>query len=295
MQVAWSVIGTPAHEGSKTCRRMTAQRVQHRVAADGTRAAALRFTAYGTDELRNVERFKYLGRVLSHDDNDVPAMRRNLKRARGTWTRVAKVLTREEIPAPVAGMFYQAVVAAILLYGSESWVLPPSGLKAIEGFHVEAARRMTGMRPQRRTEGPWAYPHSRDVLAADWMKPMEHYIRKSRARIAKTIEGWPLLTECRGAERRLGSPPRRFWWDQEMNLEEDDDEDDNGGRGGVFPRCFYDETGQEIVPPPTRPRRTPRVTPTQLRHRRAKTRGGTGGGSPGLRRRGARGTTGTRC
>ena len=64
----------------------------------------------------------------------------------------------------VADMFYQAVVATVLLYGSESWVLPPSALKVLEGFHVEAGRRMTGMRPQQRTAGPWIYPQSVDVL-----------------------------------------------------------------------------------------------------------------------------------
>ena len=92
------------------------------------------------DELRNVLRFKYLGRVLSHDDNDVPAMWRNLKRAQATWGRVSKILTRQEVPAPVAGTFYQAVMAAVLLYGSESWVLPPSALKVLKGFHVEMAQ-----------------------------------------------------------------------------------------------------------------------------------------------------------
>ena len=84
----------PAHKGSKTCRRMPAQRDQHEVAVAGVRAAAQRFTAYGADELRNVLRFKYLERVLSHDNNDIPAMRRNLKRARATWGRVSKILTR---------------------------------------------------------------------------------------------------------------------------------------------------------------------------------------------------------
>ena len=34
----------------------------------------------------------------------------------------------------MVGMFYQAVIAAVLLYGSELWVLPPSGLKVLEGF-----------------------------------------------------------------------------------------------------------------------------------------------------------------
>ena len=39
------------------------------------------FTAYG-DELRRVDRFKYLGRLLSYDDSDTPAIRHKLKRAR---------------------------------------------------------------------------------------------------------------------------------------------------------------------------------------------------------------------
>ena len=50
----------------------------------------------------------------------------------------------------IAGMFYQAAVAAGLLYGSETWVTPPHDLHAMEGFHVEAARRITGMRPEKR-------------------------------------------------------------------------------------------------------------------------------------------------
>ena len=51
-------------------------------------------------------------------------------------------------------MFYQAVVAAVLLYGSKSWVLCPSVLKVLKGFHVEVARQMTGMRPTQRIVGP---------------------------------------------------------------------------------------------------------------------------------------------
>ena len=45
------------------------------------------------------------------------------------------------MPPPVTGMFYQAVVATVLLYGSETWVFSSYDLRALEGFHVEAARR----------------------------------------------------------------------------------------------------------------------------------------------------------
>ena len=39
---------------------------------------------------------------------------------------------------------------------------------------------------------------------------------------------------------------RLFWWQQEMDLEEGDDGADGGGRGGVLPRLFYNEAGNEV-------------------------------------------------
>ena len=50
------------------------------------------------------------------------------------------------------GMFYQAVVDVILLYGGKSWMLPPIQLARPEGFHVECARQLTDMKPCKRGE-----------------------------------------------------------------------------------------------------------------------------------------------
>ena len=165
MQVGQAVLGTAKHKESKTCREMAARRRQHRVAAEGACAMQRTFTAYGEAELRRVDRFKYLGRVLLYDDCDTPAIRRNLKRARAAWGRISVIIAKECVPPPVAGMFYQAVVAAVLLYGSETWVVSSYDLRALEGFHVESARRLTGMRPTKRGE-TWVYPKSADVLRA---------------------------------------------------------------------------------------------------------------------------------
>ena len=48
---------------------------------------------------------KYLGRVLSYNDNDTPAIRQNLKRARQVWDRISTVITKDSVPPPIAGMF----------------------------------------------------------------------------------------------------------------------------------------------------------------------------------------------
>lgn len=125
------------------------------------------------------------------------------------------MLEKEEVPLRVAGMFYQAVVASVLLYGGETWVLPPSVYKVLEGFHVEAVRRLTGMRPQE-VKGEWVYPHSANVLAAAHLQPIEYYIQRRLHTISQTIEGREILEECRGAERRQGTLPRLYWWRQNM-------------------------------------------------------------------------------
>jgi hypothetical protein len=142
-------------------------------------------------------------------------------------------------------MFYQAVVVAVFLYGSESWNRPPLGMRILEGFHVEVACRLTGMRPQQQPVGPWVYPKSKEVLRAACLRTIKDYVGQQRHSIAKTIEGRTLLEEYMGAERKQGSPSRQYWWEQEMELMEEED-GVNGGTQGVFPRLFYDEAGNKV-------------------------------------------------
>ena len=63
------------------------------------------------------------------------------------WGRLRNVIAKEGVPAPVAGMFYQAFAAA-----SESWVLPDAHLACLEEFHVECARILAGMWPRKHGE-----------------------------------------------------------------------------------------------------------------------------------------------
>ena len=104
-------------------------------------------------------------------------------------------------------------MAAVLLYGSKSWVLPPSGLSVLGEFYVEVTRRMTGTRPTQRTVGAWLYLKSADVLAAACLKLIVTYITWRQHSIAKTIKGQPLLEEYRGEKRKRGNLTHQFWWE----------------------------------------------------------------------------------
>ena len=81
---------------------------------------------------------------------------------------------------------------------------------------MEAARRLTGMRPVKRGD-TWMYPKSEEVLKAARLRPIEEYIAARRQRAAALMVGRPVLEMCRSAERMRGSAPRQMWWDQAID------------------------------------------------------------------------------
>ena len=52
-------------------------------------------------------------------------MEQNLRKARGKWGQLSKILVIEGADRIMPGRFYVAVVQAVLLFGYETWVLTP--------------------------------------------------------------------------------------------------------------------------------------------------------------------------
>ena len=100
-----------------------------------------------------MEVFKYLGRLLEFDDNDSQAMRANLMKAHNVWSWVSRVLWAQNASPHVCGMFYKDTVQSVLLFASEMWNLSPMAMKCLKGFHLKAARRLTGIGPTSGDQG----------------------------------------------------------------------------------------------------------------------------------------------
>ncbi len=66
------------------------------------------------DALKKVEVFKYLGRMMAQDNNNVQAVQYQLRKARETRARVGQVLRSEDATPRVAAKFYKAVEQAVL-------------------------------------------------------------------------------------------------------------------------------------------------------------------------------------
>ena len=213
----------PRHIHSQVCQTGAERRTQRDSAI--TSALALRQLFY-VEVLEKVELFRYLGRILAQDDDDVRAVRSQIKEAQGIWTRVGQVLQVDNTPPKVSAKFYKAVVQSVLLYGGETWKPTTTALARLEGFHIRAAYRMAKKhKPRKGPNHVWVYLATEYVLKECGMPPISHYIGVRRETIFRYVVDRPTHDLFAAGERRRGSAPRQWWWEQKMCL---DDEDADG-------------------------------------------------------------------
>ena len=104
------------------------------------------FEAYGK-LLEKVSTFKYLGQVMTAEDDNWLAVAGNLVKPQKSWGSLSRIPIREGADTRVSGNFFKAVVQAVLLFGAEPWVLTPRIERDLESFQNGAARRITGRQP----------------------------------------------------------------------------------------------------------------------------------------------------
>jgi hypothetical protein len=206
------------HQRTQLCQEGWDKKVQHKAAETARVALTQSFTVY-EEELERVEVFKYLGRLLAYNNNDTQAMRGNLKKARKSWGQVSCILRAENASPKVCGVFYKAIVQAVLLFGSETWKLSPLSLKSLEGFQIRAAHRMAGKMPTKNPDRTGTYPSSRDVLKAVGLQTINYYIGVRWETIARFIIDRPLFALCRDGNRKRGSAHCTFWWEQPLSID----------------------------------------------------------------------------
>ena len=144
------------HLETNQCRTGAERKLLRLAAVEGEAATERAFHTYGK-KMRAVTEFRYLGRILTNTDDDWPEVAGNLRKARVTWGRMARILGREGADPKVSRNFYIAVTQQVLLFGVETWVLTKRMEAALDAFQGRVARRLTGRMPRRGRDGKWMY------------------------------------------------------------------------------------------------------------------------------------------
>ena len=85
-----------------------------------------------TEPLKEKTVFLYLWRTEMYNNSDRKALYSNLPTFQRIWGMVAKVLVKTGEPIKVYRMIYKMVFQAVLLYGSEKWVMTDAMMVVLE-------------------------------------------------------------------------------------------------------------------------------------------------------------------
>ena len=87
-------------------------------------------------------------------DDDWSAVVRNLRKARKRWESMSRIIGLEGADPHTSGNFYKALVEATLIFGAESWVMPPWIRRTLGCFHYRVFQHMA-----KKTDrgGNWIY------------------------------------------------------------------------------------------------------------------------------------------
>ena len=88
-------------------------------------------------------------------------------------------MNQEGANAKCMAKFYLAIVQAVLLYGSESWVISTRDYKKLRSFHFRSIRHMRG-KHIRKLETGWEYLNHEELMNICGILPIETYREKKR-------------------------------------------------------------------------------------------------------------------
>ena len=199
------------HHTSQFCQRYSRRRLlldNERLQQDALMA---RFYV-GDLEIEIVRLFQYLGRIICDDDSDDVAAYTQLKKARACWGRLGAILRSDGASPTTMGKFWKTILQAVLLYGSETWVISRRCLRRLIAFQARCARYMARRHIRQLPDGHWEHPPTAEVLADCKMHPLPTYINRRRHTLLThyAMEHSASYAACKD----LPTTPlrRQLWW-----------------------------------------------------------------------------------
>ena len=95
-----------------------------------------------------------------------------------------------------SGVFYKAVVQAVLLFGSDIWFVIPFIGRTIGGFHHRLDFCLTGKQPRRGTYRIWRYPPLGELVVESGLEWVYNYVSCLHNTVAQYIIDRPIRDLC---------------------------------------------------------------------------------------------------
>ena len=158
------------------------------------------FQAYGKP-LETVTSIKYLGRVMTSGYDKWTVVVGKYRKDRKSWAWMTRIMGWEGEDPRVSRFYFKAVVQAVLLFGSEKWVLTPRMEQALVSFQHRVAQWITRRHANRWVHWGWEYPPLASDMEEAGFEEIGFYTKKRQNTVVKYTATQPIMDLC---ERFLG-------------------------------------------------------------------------------------------
>ena len=109
---------------------------------------------------------------------------------------MTRILSQEGEDTKVSGLFFKSVVEAVLLLGTEMWVLTPQTERALSSFHHRVVQWLTRRNPNRKGKGRWEYPPLVTAMEEAGFEDIRVYITRRKNTASQYIATRPIMELC---------------------------------------------------------------------------------------------------
>ena len=111
------------------------------------------------------------------------------------------MLGREGVDEQTVGMFYVAVVQAVLLYGLLKWVMYLYIGRKLSSIQHSESFRTKGRQPKREQDGARVYPQLEEEMLEVVLKEVDSYVAHHQNTVTQYIYTRPIMDLCMAAEQ----------------------------------------------------------------------------------------------
>jgi len=98
----------------------------------------------GSYKFEVVNRFTYLGSVITSDNNETMEIKQRLGIANKAYFGVARLLSSRDLSRATKTTIYKTLIRPIMTYGSEGWTLKTKDAERLGRFERKILRRIYG-------------------------------------------------------------------------------------------------------------------------------------------------------
>ena len=93
-------------------------------------------------------------------------------------------------------MFYRVLVHVVLLFGSDSWVLPAVMEKTVERAHTVFMCQIMGKQARKNPDRIWVTLDAGELQISVWIQSLAMYIGHRQEKVSQWVYLHPILKVC---------------------------------------------------------------------------------------------------